>query len=101
MASTPTLQIVKYSVRLDSSYSPLLFSPICVDVLQKRPTTPTLKVHTISYLKDHTKSFEYTLSVLKVLEAKTRAEIARLGGNAGLDRIVDLLHVDETNFAQP
>ncbi|KIK02501.1 hypothetical protein K443DRAFT_677580 [Laccaria amethystina LaAM-08-1] len=85
---------VVHGIHADTSNRQIL------NVLQKRPTTPTLKVHTISYLKDHTKSFEYTLSVLKVLEIKTRAEIARLGGNAGLDRIMDLLHVDETNFAQ-
>ena len=60
--------------------------------------TPTLKIHAISYLKDHTKSFEYTVSVLRVIEAKTRAEIATLGGNVGLDRIMDLLHVDETTI---
>lgn len=65
------------------------------DVLQKRPTTPTLKVHTINYLRKHTKSFEYTLSVLSNLEAQTRSEIARLGGNRGLEAIMDILHVDE------
>ena len=63
------------------------------DVLQKRPTTPTLKIHTINYLKNETKSFDYTLSVLTNLEAQTRAEIARLGGNKGLEAIMDLLHV--------
>lgn len=63
------------------------------DVLQKRPTTPTLKIHTINYLKNETKSFDYTLSVLANLEAQTRAEIARLGGNKGLEGIMDLLHV--------
>lgn len=65
----------------------------CLDVLQKRPTTPTLKVHTIRYLEEHTKSFDYTLSVLDKLEAQTRAEIARLGGNKKLEAIMDLLHV--------
>ena len=60
--------------------------------------TPTLKIHAILYLKDHTKLFEYTVSVLRVIEAKTQAEIAKLGGNVGLDRIMDLLHVDETTI---
>ncbi|KIK04422.1 hypothetical protein K443DRAFT_93211 [Laccaria amethystina LaAM-08-1] len=69
-----------------------------LNVLQKRLTTPTLKIHAISYLKDHSESFEYTVSVLRVIEAKTRAEIAKLGGNIGLDRIMDPLHVDETNI---
>ncbi|KAF8809407.1 terpenoid synthase [Phlegmacium glaucopus] len=70
-----------------------------MNVLQKRPTTPTLKIYTIDYLKNETKSFEYTLSVLVTLEAQTRKEIARLGGNKGLEAIMDLLHVDEAKFA--
>jgi geranylgeranyl diphosphate synthase type 3 len=65
-----------------------------LNVLQKRPSTPTLKIHTIEYLKNHTKSFEYTHTVLSNLEAQARQEIARLGGNKGLERIIDLLHVD-------
>ena len=62
-------------------------------MLQKRPNTPTLKKHTIAYLRDHTKSFDYTLDVMDDLETQIKAEIARLGGNPGLERIVDLLHV--------
>jgi len=69
-----------------------------MNVLQKRPTTPTLKVHIIDYLKNETKSFEYTLSVLENLEAQTRREIAKLGGNKGLEAIMDFLHVDRTKF---
>jgi geranylgeranyl diphosphate synthase type 3 len=66
------------------------------DVLQKRPTTPTLKKHTIAYLRDHTRSFAYTLGVLRTLERQARAEIARLGGNEGLEKIMDLMHVPGT-----
>ena len=64
-----------------------------LDVLQKRPTTPTLKNYTISYLRDHTKSFDYTLSVMDDLEAQIRAEIGRLGGNPQLEKIINVLHV--------
>jgi len=69
-----------------------------LNVLQKRPATPTLKVHTIKYLRDHTKSFGYTLEVLRNLEGQLRGEIARLGGNPMFERIVDLLHVDESSL---
>ncbi|KAJ3505259.1 hypothetical protein NLJ89_g7512 [Agrocybe chaxingu] len=69
-----------------------------LNVLQKRPTTPTLKIHTINYLRNETKSFDYTLSVLTNLEGQTRAEIARLGGNKGLEAIMDSLHVDESKL---
>ena len=99
MASTLTPQTVKFLVRF-YPYSPFNFTypDLYIDVFQKRPTTPTMKIHAISYLKDHAKSCKYTVSVLRVIVAKTRAEIAKLGGNVGLDRIMDLLHVDETTI---
>ena len=65
-----------------------------IDVLQKRPTTPTLKKHTINYLRDHTKSFDYTLGVMDDLEGQIKAEIARLGGNLKLEKIMEALHVE-------
>ncbi|KAH9928051.1 isoprenoid synthase domain-containing protein [Amylocystis lapponica] len=80
---------IVHAVRADTSNRQVL------NVLQKRPSTPTLKRHTIAYLEDHTKSFEYTKRVLRSLEQQTRDEIARLGGNAGLERIMDALHVDD------
>ncbi|TFK68466.1 terpenoid synthase [Pluteus cervinus] len=65
-----------------------------LNILQKRPTTPTLKIHTIDYLRTHTESFSYTLTVLKQLEAQVRGEIKRLGGNSGLEKLMDYLHVN-------
>lgn len=66
-----------------------------MNVLQTRPQTPTLKHHTINYLRDTTKSFDYTLAVLKKLERQARGEVERLGGNPMLSAILDKLHVDE------
>lgn len=63
------------------------------DVLQKRPSTPTLKKHTIEYMRTHTGSFEYTKRVLETLEGQVRREIAEHGGNRGLSTLVDYLHV--------
>ena len=60
-------------------------------MLQKRPTTPTLKKHVIGYLANSTHSFTYTLSVMDTFRNKVVAEIARLGGNTRLDAIVELL----------
>ncbi|EPQ55358.1 terpenoid synthase [Gloeophyllum trabeum ATCC 11539] len=80
---------VVHGVRADTSNRQIL------NVLQKRPTTPTLKTHTISYLRHHTKSFEYTLGVLGTLEKQAYEEIRRLGGNAKLEAILGALHVDE------
>jgi geranylgeranyl diphosphate synthase type 3 len=61
--------------------------------LQKRPSTPTLKKHTIEYMRMHTGSFEYTKGVLGTLEGQVRSEIGRLGGNRGLTTLVDYLGV--------
>ena len=65
-----------------------------IDVLQKRPATPTLKHHVITYLRNQTHSFEYTEAVLHSLERQTREEIARLGGNEKLERIVKTLSLE-------
>ena len=62
--------------------------------MQQRPTTPTLKVHTINYLRDRTKSFDYTLGIMEDLEAQIKAELARLGGNPKLEKIMQALHVE-------
>ncbi|KAJ7662044.1 isoprenoid synthase domain-containing protein [Mycena polygramma] len=78
---------IVHSINADTSNRQVLNS------LRQRPGTPTLKVHTISYLEKHTHSFEYTLAVLQNLENQTRAEVARLGGNKALEKILDLLSV--------
>lgn len=67
---------------------------VVMNVLQKRPTTPTLKHHTVDYLRTQTKSFDYTLAVMSSLERQVREEIARLGGNPQLENIMDALHVE-------
>ncbi|EGO26372.1 hypothetical protein SERLADRAFT_447591 [Serpula lacrymans var. lacrymans S7.9] len=67
-----------------------------LNVLQKRPKTPTLKIHTISYLKDTTNSFEYTLAVCRSLERQARGEVQRLGGNGTLEAILDSLIIEDS-----
>ncbi|KAG6839782.1 hypothetical protein C0991_011697 [Blastosporella zonata] len=85
---------VVHSIHADTTNRQVL------NVLQKRPTDPTLKIHTITYLREHTKSFAYTQDVLENLEAQTRAEIRRLGGNSKLERIIDLLSVGKPKEGQ-
>ncbi|EPS96604.1 hypothetical protein FOMPIDRAFT_1053101 [Fomitopsis schrenkii] len=80
---------IVHAVRADTSNRQVL------NVLQKRPTTPTLKRHAVNYLQNHTKSFDYTVKVLRSLGTQIRAELSRLGGNTGLERIMDSLHVTE------
>ncbi|KAJ7183855.1 isoprenoid synthase domain-containing protein [Mycena filopes] len=72
---------------------------LILGVLQRRPSTPSSKTPVIAYLKEQTRSFEYSLGVLDNLERQARAEVARLGGNAILERILDALHVDPTALA--
>ncbi|TFK86420.1 terpenoid synthase [Polyporus arcularius HHB13444] len=79
---------VIHGIRADTSNRQVL------NVLQNRPATPTLKKHTINYLRDRTKSFDYTLGVMYDLEAQVGAEIARLGGNVKLEKILQALHVE-------
>ncbi|OCH93464.1 terpenoid synthase, partial [Obba rivulosa] len=78
---------IVHAVRADASNKQVL------NVLQKRPSTPTLKKYTIAYLQHHTKSFDYTVRILCTLEQQIRQEIARLGGNEGLEAIMDALQV--------
>jgi len=80
---------IVHGVRADTSNRQLL------NVLQKRPDTPTLKRHAISYLKTHTRSFEYTKTVMISLEKDLRELLAKLGGNPGMEAILDVLHVPE------
>ncbi|KAI6112009.1 farnesyltranstransferase [Pisolithus croceorrhizus] len=65
-----------------------------ISVLQKRPKSPTLKHHVVSYLKESTHSFDYSLSVMESLERQARAEVARLGGNTLLEAILDKLRIE-------
>jgi geranylgeranyl diphosphate synthase type 3 len=64
-----------------------------LNVLQKRPSTPTMKSYIISHMETETHSFEYVRSVLSILERQAMTEISRLGGNPQLEAIVSLLSV--------
>ena len=94
MAFGQTPQIDRCSVSPSSHNHTQLWYWSYLDVLQKRPTTPTLKKHAIGYLKDHTNSFAYTVKVLTALEKDIRDEVARLGSNPALETIIDALHVE-------
>lgn len=46
-------------------------------------------------MDQHTRSFAYTRDVLRSLTAQARAEVARLGGNRGVEAILDRLVVND------
>ncbi|KAH0829020.1 isoprenoid synthase domain-containing protein [Lanmaoa asiatica] len=80
---------IVHGVRADQS------NRVILNVLQKRPTTPTLKHHTISHLRNQTDSFSYTVKIMRALEQEVREEITRLGGNSQLEAILATLHVED------
>ncbi|KAI5981298.1 isoprenoid synthase domain-containing protein [Pisolithus marmoratus] len=65
---------------------------LIMDILKQRPKTPTLKHQAIAYLKDTTRSFDYTLCVMRTLEKLIREEITKLGGNPMLETLLERLH---------
>lgn len=52
-----------------------------------------MKRYAISYMDDHTGSFEYTEQVMAKLDKQAREEVTRLGGNPHLEAILDALWV--------
>ncbi|KAG8951587.1 geranylgeranyl pyrophosphate synthetase [Tulasnella sp. 424] len=66
-----------------------------LNVLAKRPSTPTMKRYAVNYMRDRTASFEYTRGVLDKLDRQARDEVARLGGNPKLEAILDALQVND------
>ena len=62
-----------------------------LDVLRQRPTDVETKAWAVSYMKESTASFQYTESVLQTLMQQAKEEIARLGGNDALSRILEKL----------
>jgi geranylgeranyl diphosphate synthase, type III len=97
---------VIHGIHADPTSSLLLSMPIffllCfayftygADVLQKRPTMPAFKDYAISYLRSNTRSFDYTLDVLRTLERLTFVEMERLGENPLLVGIMDHVRVPD------
>lgn len=72
-----------------------LTNRLLLNVLQKRPTTPALKNHAISYLRSGTRSFDYTLTVLQTLEQITLAEIDKFGKNPILVGMMNHIRVQD------
>lgn len=70
-------------------------SDLTSDVLQKRTTSVSLKAHIVAYLKNETRSFDYTREVMVTLERQVHDEIRRLGGNRGLEAILKMLYVPD------
>ncbi|CAG7846589.1 Geranylgeranyl pyrophosphate synthase Short=GGPP synthase; Short=GGPPSase; AltName: Full=(2E,6E)-farnesyl diphosphate synthase; AltName: Full=Dimethylallyltranstransferase; AltName: Full=Farnesyl diphosphate synthase; AltName: Full=Farnesyltranstransferase; AltName: Full=Geranylgeranyl diphosphate synthase; AltName: Full=Geranyltranstransferase [Serendipita indica DSM 11827] len=68
-----------------------------INVLQKRPSTPTTKRYAVEHMKRVTHSFAYTRSVLNILDKQIREEVHRLGGNSKLEALLDQLTVPDAD----
>ncbi|KAJ3875164.1 terpenoid synthase [Lentinula edodes] len=76
-----------HAIRADTSNTQLL------DIIQQRPKSPTLKRQALLYMEKETKSFEYTLAVLRTLQERIDEEMKILGGNFKLEKLLDKLRV--------
>lgn len=77
-----------------SALSSPIFDASCLpDILRERPTSAPVKTYAVAYMSTKTHSFEYTRKVLAKLNEQARAEVARLGGNVGVEKILDMLVV--------
>ena len=61
-----------------------------MNILRQRTTDIEVKKYCVSLL-EKTGSFKYTLDVLEELDSKVRNEVAKLGGNDELIRLMDEL----------
>ncbi|WVR04918.1 hypothetical protein IAU60_001930 [Kwoniella sp. DSM 27419] len=61
----------------------------------KRTQSYSLKHNTVVYLREHTKSLDYTKKVIITLQEQILEEIASLGGNGPLEKVVGALALSE------
>lgn len=75
-----------HSIRADPNNRQLL------NILQKKSDSIELKQYALQLL-ERTNTFAYCRQFLADIEAKARKEIAELGGNEKLEKIIDMLHI--------
>ncbi|KAK4057999.1 hypothetical protein OIO90_000738 [Microbotryomycetes sp. JL221] len=80
---------IVHAIRADTSNRQIL------NILRERPSSPSPKAYAVSYMTQRTKSFEYTRQVLDKLMSQARREVERLGGNVGVEKILDRLVVKD------
>ncbi|GAA6046614.1 hypothetical protein JCM3770_006240 [Rhodotorula araucariae] len=80
---------IVHAIRADTTNRQLL------NILRERPSSPGPKTYAVSYMETRTGSFAYTRDVLRRLMHQARVEVARLGGNAGVEAILDKLELGE------
>ncbi|KAK9461950.1 isoprenoid synthase domain-containing protein [Lipomyces oligophaga] len=78
-----------HSIRNDRTNQQIL------NILKQHSTDETLKRYAVSYMRDVTKSFDYTVEVMRDYELKISTELVALAvePNELIDRIIETLHV--------
>ncbi|KAK4706131.1 geranylgeranyl diphosphate synthase, type III, partial [Phenoliferia sp. Uapishka_3] len=80
---------IVHSIRADSTNRQIL------NILRERPTSASLKTYAVAYMSTKTNSFEYTRNVLTKLNQQAREEVAKMGGNPAVEKILEMLVVKE------
>ncbi|KAJ3739768.1 isoprenoid synthase domain-containing protein [Lentinula detonsa] len=76
-----------HAIRADESNTKLL------DIIRQRPKSPALKGQALSYMESETRSFDYTLAVLRALQGRIAEEMEMLGENPMLEKLLSRLRV--------
>ncbi|KAJ4470906.1 terpenoid synthase [Lentinula aciculospora] len=76
-----------HAIRADESNTRLL------DIIRQHPKSPELKREALLYMENESKSFDYTLAVLRALQIRIDEEMKALGGNPKLEKLLDKLRV--------
>ncbi|BGP12566.1 hypothetical protein JCM10213_004848 [Rhodosporidiobolus nylandii] len=80
---------IVHAIRADQSNRQIM------NILRERPSSPGPKTYAVSYMTSKTRSFAYTRAVLRTLTEQAFAEVARLGGNKGVEAILKKLELEE------
>ncbi|KAM0755431.1 terpenoid synthase [Meredithblackwellia eburnea MCA 4105] len=78
---------IVHSIRKDTTNRQIL------NILREKPTSASVKSYAVSYMASHTNSFEYTRQVLDKLNEQAFSEVAKLGGNERIERILKRLEI--------
>ena len=68
---------------------------VIINILKSRTKDKALKMHAVDYMRDVTRSLDYTKNILNCLQAQAKGMIGSIeGGNSLLEKILDCLLLD-------
>ncbi|KAH8806682.1 terpenoid synthase [Flagelloscypha sp. PMI_526] len=84
----------KFSFPVIHSISVNPAEPLVLSTLAKHTDDTGLKLEVVAYMRNTTKSIEYSRSIVSKVEQELISEIEAMGGNEKLMKIVRLLHLE-------